>query len=111
MSQNGALKVIPKYPSIALLSLIIAIATSYFVNRGGANETDQTNSTAIHQDSAKSETDAGHWHEKYVADHCERCPDCCVTINHCEGCPGPDCDCIKTANGGWVLSPETGDSE
>lgn len=102
---------IPKYPSIALLALIIAIATSYFFHKSKAVEKSWQTNSASDINEIENKPDAGSWHDKYVADHCERCPDCCVTINHCEGCPGPKCDCIKTTNGDWVLSPETGDPE
>ena len=104
---------IPKYPSIALLSLIIAIATSYFVNRGATKESKPTQVKII--EAAEPEPDAGHWYNEYVADNCERCPECCVIIkgkiDHCEDCPGPECDCVKTAEGEWIISPEAGDAE
>ena len=59
------------------------------------------------------------WHDAYVADHCDRCPECCVSdadmdaagedaSDHCSDCPGEECLCIQDTDGNWVLSPEVG---
>lgn len=113
MKQNGARAMIPKYPSIALLSLIIAIATSYFVNRGGAKESKPIETKSTKAIEPQPEPDASHWYNEYTADNCERCPECCVIIkgnvDHCEDCPGPECDCVKTVEGEWMLDETIGD--
>lgn len=47
-----------------------------------------------------------HWHSRYIADHCERCPECCVVIpdddRFCDNCPGEACQCILDAEG-WTV--------
>lgn len=122
---------IPKYPSIALLSLIIAIATSYFINRSSGEPNEKSADEIVKSDGRKAQNE-DHWYNRYTKDHCDRCPECCVHIkadgfideygvtrpldwlpdngeneNHCSDCPGASCQCIKTTEGAWVLSPET----
>ena len=69
------------------------------------------------EDSAESEE---HWHDRYVRDHCERCPECCTVSlwaaadevddgDHCEGCPGFDCLCVQDSRGAWALNATIGD--
>ena len=65
-------------------------------------------------------TDAGeeHWYERYVRDHCERCPDCCIATppleddsKLCEDCPGESCICVKDGNGHWWIDATLGDTK
>lgn len=89
---------IPKYPSIALLSLILALVTTYVVATRDSDEKPPSDET---------------WHDRYVADSCKRCPKCCVTIppeqTHCDDCPSETCLCIQGAHGTWMISPEVGE--
>lgn len=58
-----------------------------------------------------------HWHDRYVADHCARCPDCCVSdldypidrkdedkFCSVDVCPGPCCPCITGIDGLWWIN-------
>jgi hypothetical protein len=60
------------------------------------------------------------WHDAYVKDHCERCPECCIDFDDPHGpsgpdrtpeetfctpdvCPGRCCPCVKGAEGKWWI--------
>ena len=57
---------------------------------------------------------AVHWGVRYIHDHCERCPECCVAdlwdggeedddSQWCEDCPSDSCLCIQDEEGRWWL--------
>jgi len=42
------------------------------------------------------------WHQRYVKDHCDRCPECCTNADdECGLCPSKVCRCFKDEYGVW----------
>ena len=66
----------------------------------------------------------GTWHDRYIEDHCNNCPECCVELpleesgcgegqdtEYCEDCPGPECICVQGPEGIWWVNATIGDTE
>ena len=62
----------------------------------------------VHIDLTQPQYPGQTWHERYVADNCERCPECCSDDRQAESvfctpdlCPGPECQCFMDPDGVW----------
>ena len=69
---------------LALIGLVLALTLCFFIYTRDANPTPQP--TTADQSTDKDHQDET-WHDRFLKDSRERCPECCVKIDHCENCP------------------------
>jgi len=61
-------------------------------------------------DRSVPEYDGQSWHERYVEDHCNACPECCTNMADeavfctSDVCPGVACPCVEGLDGEWTIN-------
>lgn len=106
------------------LFIILLISFCYINGCGDDNYADYAE--AVVEDRGYDEG-CENWHQRYVEDHCARCPECCVTTlwdsteaeldlpdgdeEHCSDCPGNNCICVQDDYGLWWIDATVGDTE